>query len=248
MNSEDKLLLAKVYDSINAAKNKNHIKYIGFLNLHEISVVKKAVEQQFIKHKFWGGYENAERLIFVAIPDFTEQNDLTFPISAITFKYKVDFKLKHRDFLGTFMSLGIKRSKIGDIIVNDGITVALVHNDILDYLITQITTIGGVGVKVEIGFNDNLIANEKHDMLRYTVSSNRLDCIVAAILKCSRSKATAIIVSGKVFLNDIEALVVDKRIESGSRLSIRSVGKFIIDCVDEVTKKGRVVLKARKKL
>ncbi|MBR6645612.1 MAG: hypothetical protein IKL21_07635 [Clostridia bacterium] len=61
-NSEHKLLVAKIIDKYEFSKTKNKITYTDFLNISEISVVKKLLKEEKIQNYIiYGGKEETDR-------------------------------------------------------------------------------------------------------------------------------------------------------------------------------------------
>ncbi|WP_337811023.1 S4 domain-containing protein, partial [Enterocloster sp.] len=73
-----------------------------------------------------------------------------------------------------------------------------------------------------------------------TVSSVRLDAIVALCGRVSRTKAAGLIAGEKVFINGQAVLSPSRQMEPGEILSIRGVGKFLFSRNGGQTKKGRI--------
>lgn len=171
-----------------------------------------------------------------------EVGEESFPIDAVYFKYRKSDKLSHRDFLGALMNLGIERSSVGDIIVNEGCAVCFVKQEISDYIRSQISKIGRVGVKIVSESECKITAANDIESLSFIVSSMRLDVIVAAITGLSREKTAALVLSGKIFVNYTENKNVSYILKEDDILTIRGNGKFIIKEQAGVTKKGRLKL------
>ena len=187
--------------------------------------------------------------MFGALPDYTVDYFAEFPITALKFEYRKAYKLSHRDFLGSFMATGISRETIGDIRIGDGLAVAFVCNDIAEYLINQITKIGRVGVtvqRVNLESVGDLFEQPKTVPLSFTVSSLRLDAVLAGLVGCSRSKAESFVKDGLVFVNSFEVLKVTKQVKSGDFITLRGTGKFLITSCNGVSKKGREIISAEK--
>lgn len=246
MECGDDLVIARVDDVINRSCTKNIPAFFGFLNEHESSTVQLHAKKQHCRYQLYGGYEGAERVIFAALPDWA--TDIRFPITAITFEYRKEYSLNHRDFLGSLMALGITREKIGDIVVGEGRTVVFIHDDIAEFVVSQTTKIGRVGVKVTASEPYDIEVENKYENITKTVASARLDCIVAAITNSSRNAATELILSGNVFTNGTENKSVSYTVKEGETLSVRKHGKYIIDSVTDMTKKGRLRLLCRRKI
>lgn len=247
MTSEDNLLLARLNDCINSSQKKQFPSFIGFLTEHEASVALQYLnKQQTGNHKLYGGYPNAERCILGISHHNAEIEDYYYPVSGVSFSYKKEFVLTHRDFLGSFMSLGIKRETIGDILTGLGYSVAFIKDDIKDYLLSQITKIGNVGVTIEEwdGYTLPFVDNRK--VLGCTVSSPRLDGVVSAVIPLSREKAASAIKQGLVFVNGIAVGNVSYTVKEQDKISVRGKGKFIVSEFSGTTKKGRLKLTVEK--
>ncbi len=109
--SNDKLLLSKVQDTIDLSYKRNAPCFLGFLNESEVQLIK---DNLYLDDNcsFYGGYGDAQRLIFAS----GDCEGSEFPLVAVKFSYKKEYKLTHRDFLGALMATGIERSTVGDIL------------------------------------------------------------------------------------------------------------------------------------
>jgi len=98
----------------------------------------------------FGGYDGAEWKMFGAFPEYEEASSDAFPIKVLDIRKKYNVPLGHRNYLGTILSLGIDRNKIGDILVEDSGAYVFVSEDISQFLFENITKISSCGVKVRI--------------------------------------------------------------------------------------------------
>ena len=114
MTKEEQYLISHAHDKCNECINKNMITATGFLDMHEQTVL--ANERFSGRFVFFGGYGDAERKILCFLPDYLEEPE---GLSILKAEYRGHKKLTHRDFLGSLMSLGIKREIIGDILVGE---------------------------------------------------------------------------------------------------------------------------------
>ena len=73
------------------------------------------------------------------------------------------------------------------------------------------------------------------------VASNRLDAMVAALMKTSREKAKHQIQAGQVFLNHEMIEEASKLCHNGTTISIRGCGRFQFMEMIRQTKSGRLV-------
>ena len=112
----DKLILARLQDAVKMTELKNIPSFLGFLNEQTFSNCKNYLDKNNIRYTYSGGFSDASRFFVAILPDWADEN-IEFPFSCLKFVFKSDYSLSHRDFLGTLMSLGIERDKVGDIIV-----------------------------------------------------------------------------------------------------------------------------------
>jgi RNA-binding protein YlmH len=154
--------------------------------------------------------------------------------------------LSHRDFLGALLSLNIKRETIGDILVGDSNAVVFVTNTVAPLILSEITKIGRVGVKVSDSVLDVLPIREEFEDIFGTVSSLRLDSVVSVMTGLSREKASEIILAKRVSLNHFECTSVSKTLKQADVISIRGYGRFILNEASGLTKKGRIKVNIKK--
>ena len=240
------LLASRINDAIRICDTSATPKFVGFLRPEEVAEITTACRLQGCKYSFFGGYADAERVYFGAFPDWCDGGEEYFPISALTFTFRESEQLSHRNFLGTFMSLGITRETVGDILIEKGRAVAFFSSDIVGFVKNQITKISGAGVTVSEGFALPLPGMTGFSEFTDTVASARLDCVVASLICGSRSRACELIEQKLVLVNSVCCDRPVKTVKSGDTVTVRSKGKFIIDSIDGKTKKDRLILKAKK--
>ncbi|MGN0477265.1 MAG: YlmH/Sll1252 family protein, partial [Ruminococcus sp.] len=185
-------------------------------------------------YSFYGGYDNSQRKI---LGFFAHKDD--FPLSIIEFKYRKQDNLNHRQFLGTILSTGLKRSVVGDIICLEGVTYVFILSNQADYVMSQVDRVARVGVKSKVINLSDFSYTPKFSSKEYSVSSLRLDNIVAVITGLSREKTRNLILSGNVFVNYLQQDNISGKVNTQDVLSIRKYGKFILDDLCGQTKKGR---------
>ena len=243
---DTELLPSRIRDAIRLCNNTASPKFVGFLRSEETLIAENAAENIVCKYAFYGGYEGAERVFFGVFPDWCESPPDYFPIKALTFTFRQEDILGHRNFLGTFMSLGIARETVGDILIEKGRAVAFFTEDVVNFVREQTTKISNVGVTVTEGFSLPLPEMSGFVSVTDTVASLRLDCVVASLGGCSRKTATELIENKLVSVNSrcVERTV--KTVQNGDSITIRGKGKFIIESVNDRSRKDRFILKAKK--
>ncbi|MBQ8039355.1 MAG: RNA-binding protein, partial [Lachnospiraceae bacterium] len=79
-----------------------------------------------------------------------------------------------------------------------------------------------------------------------TVASLRLDAFLSVAFQTSRSSLTAFIDGGKTYVNGRLAVKAGMQLEEGDIVSVRGKGRFIVNEIKNMTKKGRIVVSINK--
>lgn len=252
-NSEYKILIAKIIDKYNFCKLKNKITYTDFLNISEISIAKKILEEEKIKnYVFYGVKENADRNILVFYPEkFSKEiieKNYEEILEIIRIKLPNNIKYEHREFLSGIMKLGIKREKFGDIVVTDFGADVIVFTEISKVLLEDLKTLTRFK-RAEINvLNIKELVNVEPEFenIHIIVSSLRLDNFVSELAKTSRLGSQDLIKEGKIFINSINEFKDSKKININDTITIRGKGKFIFDSIEKETRSGKFLLNLRK--
>lgn len=251
-DSEECLLISKIQDKIKFTKTKNKITYTDFLNIQERSIVEKFLKTENCKYFSYGGNKNSERVIIVFYPEKIDEDmakkNLQNILSVIKIDNTKEEAYEHRVYLSAVMKLGLKREKIGDIIVNESGAEIVVFEENLGYILNGLQQLTRFRKSEFSVLNINELSNHELKFEEYTiiVSSIRLDCFVSELAKCSRTKAEEYIELGKVFINSVEELKSSKKIIAGDIITIRGKGKFIFQNVIKETSKNRFVIEIKK--
>ena len=252
---DDKILLAQILDKIELVEKKNKIEHTDFLDLAQIELVQKFINKIKIENYIkYGGHEQAERKMFVIYPEkfnkeVVEKNlKNIIQIIKITLPEDLKGKYTHRDYLGAVIKLGIKREKVGDIIVDNEGADIIIDKDISKFLLENLGGLTRFSKSTIIVDNiDNLRNVEiKKQELEIIVSSLRLDNVISELARCSRNKALDIINMERVFINFQNETKKTKQIKSGDIITIRGKGRFYIKEIVGQTKSGRTILKIEK--
>ena len=192
-------------------------------------------------YSFTGGNTNAERKVLV-LGDSTDTGFCIIRLQGI------DSTISHRDILGTLISLGIDREKIGDIVFNNEIIEFALLNEAIDIVLFSLDRIKNVSVKAEVK-DTNILQNSSIIDKSYkgTVASMRLDCIIAELIKTARTKAQTLIKQGKVKVNHVEERKINLLIDEDDVISVSGTGRFVIKSKGNLTKKNRTIIEYIKK-
>lgn len=247
LSDEDRLFASHTADIIDICERKYIARFTPFLDGNQVEIARSVLGYiGFDNFRFYGGFDEAARCVLGVFPPYSECELSDFPITALEIRYRSEKKLSHRDFLGSFMSCGVNRNMIGDIIVNDGNTVAFVYNTIADAILTEVKKIGSEGVKICVNSSPEIKLNESFKEISGTVSSLRADCVISLALKLSREKTAQLIRSGNVMLNSRSCESVSREMNCGDVFSARGYGKFIFGSINGTTKKDRIHITIKK--
>lgn len=252
---DDKILLAQILDKIEMVENKNKIEHTDFLDMAQIELVQKFINKIKIENYMsYGGFEQAERKMFVIYPEKFNSEVVSKNLSNIIQIIRIQLpdelkgKYTHRDYLGAVIKLGVKREKVGDIIVDNEGADIIVDKDITKFLLENLGSL--------TRFSKSIITVEKIEDLRQVeikkqeleiiVSSLRLDNVISELARCSRNKALDIINMERVFVNFQNETKKTKQIKSGDMVTIRGKGRFYIKEIIGQTKSGRTIIKVEK--
>lgn len=244
------LLKRKIMDTANRAYSQNIYCYTNFLSISELSVYHNMQKElSFITSKTFGGSPACERQViqFGSEKDFGYED--MFPIDTLCVTAlvpKFAEALNHRDYLGAILNLGIDRSLIGDIVIKDCAAYIFCINHISDFIIENLTKIKHTNVKCSICTLTVGDIAPSFDDIEIIAASPRIDAVVAALSKLSRSKVIELFTSGKIYVNSLCCQNHSAQLKSGDILVIRGLGKYIYEGNGSETRKGRVYVQLKK--
>lgn len=154
-------------------------------------------------------------------------------------------KLGHRDHLGALIGLGIRREVLGDIVLQDDAAYLFCLASIANFIIENCTQVRRTAVRVSrIDALPELLTREP-DVSAVIAASERLDALVAAVWKLSRSDAKQLIADGHVFVNSRLAQDPSAALDGGDMVSARGLGRFRYVGAAAETRKGRLRAEVR---
>lgn len=238
----------KVIDKAYSSLKNYDVRHTDFLNPYEIKN-SIAILNRFddLKYTVEGGSNRAERNMICIYPYYMEFEEIESPVKALQIEGNFKFKdIKHKDYLGALLSLGIKREKIGDINIHENFCQVIVSKDISDFITINLNKVAKNSVTVkEIDKSDIIYSEPKYREISFTVSSQRLDCIISGLYNISRQESLKLINSEKVFVDYEKIISTSKQIERESLISVRGKGRAIISDIGGFTKKGKTKVAAK---
>lgn len=246
-SEDDKRMVNRCIDKFNQAINHDFVTHTAFLDLYQQGLIssQSKVFQQII-WTLTGGYVEAERKMLVFIPENykTLAIETLVPIDVLRItSYDLDEKkLSHRDYLGAVMNLGIKRERIGDILVDEKGALLFCDQDMTQFLVEQLTLVKHSHVSVSKLDGPIEDIRKKYEMIKSTVASCRLDSIVKAAINVSRGNAATLIKMGRVAVDGRIRENIDFMMNEGQVLSVRQFGKYKLVEASTRSKKDRIIV------
>lgn len=242
-SSEDKLLLAKVWDKINAGVRKNIQTSTCFLSPRELDMTRYLFGDLPGLHAF-GGYDDAERRMLIYLPEYLDEGALyeeDSPLVCLRAEFYHSEAPTHRDFLGALMGAGIGRETVGDICVGSESCDFFVTAEIAPYILQSFSSAGRTHLRLRtIPLPDAQIPEPEIKEIRDTLASLRLDSVISAGFRISRGLAAQYISSGKAAIDGLPCEKPDKPVAEGAKISVRGMGKIRLAAVNGKTKKDRI--------
>lgn len=262
-NDKDSAEFYSRLDDIRDRAAKGEIGISAFLTEGEVSRADQYLKSCGMTYFFFGGYGEAERKRLYILPDYMEYTDggedklfeeyeLSSKIVALLISGSGYANLTHRDYLGSLLGLGIERSVMGDIVLlgtEESSAVLFCDERISVFILNDLERVGRDKVRIKKVDPESLSLPPRRFLhISTTVSSLRLDCVVAALCNLSRDKASALITGKSVDVEFITEEKIDRNLTPPCVISARGFGKYRLLNADTRTKKGKIRLEAKKYL
>ncbi|NMB12449.1 MAG: photosystem II S4 domain protein [Firmicutes bacterium] len=245
LDGEEKELGSRILDIASESYTENRPAYSDFLDPRGQEIALGIVRGTgSLLYRFSGGYRGAERQRLAIFPDYYPSDRVEIPLAAVSIKGTADFsEVTHRDVLGAVLGCGIKREKIGDVLITGQGAQVIMTPGIVPAVVHNLQAIQKVPVLVsEIDIEQLEAVPKQLKEIRATVASLRLDAVASAGYGTSRNQMVREIKAGKV---KVDWKSVDNPaygIEVGDILSIRGRGRLEVAQQLGLTRKGRISL------
>lgn len=226
-------------------------KLTDFLDPREQQILATVIgKHPEVKWELFGGATETERKRAFIYPEYMAAQRDDFQIKLFSIEYARKFiNIEHRQVLGSLMSLGLKRGKYGDILIDGDIVQFFAAAEIADYITLQLESIGRATINLtELSLEQAVAIDEEWHEMNATISSLRLDTVMSSLFNLSRQKSQLLITQGHVKVNwtAIENTAFD--CGEGDIISARGYGRAKIITIEGKTKKEKYrVIAGRKK-
>ncbi|MHB1127862.1 MAG: YlmH family RNA-binding protein [Bacillota bacterium] len=248
-NAEEKAILLRVLNKTEAVLRQHRPEAGDFLDPYNCRLASGILSGiAGIRHRFDGGYPAAERQRIVFSPEYEPIEEVDSQVGVLRIVGNFHFHSpSHRDFLGALMNLGIRREKIGDLLVTpEGCDVVL-DRTMAGFVGLNLGKVHLVNVTVkEISADEIHSALEIPAELNLTVASLRLDILTSSAFGVPRPKMSGEIKGEKVKVNWRVITDPDHRLNEGDLISCRGRGRLKLEQVRGFTKKGRQAITVKK--
>lgn len=242
---EEQPFIDSANDWITQVENQYTPYLTNFLDPRQQYILESIVGQApDIDLHYFGGYEDAERKRAFLAPSYFEPKQEDYEVGLCEIRYPIRFaELSHGKILGTLVSAGLKRELFGDIISDGERWQFFVDEKLVDFIQTQVERMGKAKVHLEEqDYTNILIPKDSWTIQSDTVSSMRLDTLIASVFNLSRQKAKETIQAQKVKVNwtvtdrpDFELGILDV-------VSVRKQGRLQVRNILGMSKKGKIKL------
>lgn len=243
-NSEQgrKILIAQVNDLAEKALRDQEPQWTDFLEPPDREQVQAVLSwNQRVRFSSFGGYAQAERRRIVIYPDYYIVETIQPALAFLEITVKSPEPLSHRDYLGAILGLGLKREKLGDLLVAPDRCQLVIVPELVDFLRAHLQKVGNHQAELtEIDPEQLNPPQQREKVIRSTVASLRLDAIAGLGFGESRTKMVREIRSERVKVNWKVVKDPDASLEPGAVISIRGRGRVIFKEITGTSKKGRI--------
>ena len=240
---EEKDFVDQILGFRDLVENRLTPKLTDFLDPREQFITQSIIGKNgSCQIQFFGGTADSERKRALIYPDFffPEQEDFQITLFEILYPGKfVD--LTHPQVLGSLMGLGLKRAKFGDILIHGERIQFFAAQEVADYIHLHFHQVGRFSITLEEKTLDQVLPlEEKMEELTLTVSSLRLDAVLAQVSRNSRSKTLEMIKEGRGKVNWRLEENPSFPLEQGDVISARGIGRVKILSIGDRTKKEKL--------
>lgn len=241
-DQERKILIAQVNDLAEKALRDQEPQWTDFLEPPDREQVQAMLSwNQRVRFNSFGGYATAERRRMVIYPDYYIVETIQPALAFLEITVKSPEPLSHRDYLGAILGLGLRREKLGDLLVAPDRCQLVIVPELVEFLRTHLQKVGNHQAELaEIDPEQLNPPQQREKVIRSTVASLRLDAIAGLGFGESRTKMVREIRSERVKVNWKVVKDPDAPLEPGAVISIRGRGRVVFKEITGTSKKGRI--------
>ena len=247
-NEEERYLMRHIEDLARTAFGRGIPRYSNFLSDREQDLARAALNRFGAEaFHFEGGWPGAERKILCLEP---EGSYAASPLCCVRLRCRIQPGADlptHRDYLGSLMGLELKREALGDIVLpadQPGAAYVFALETAGELICRELLQVGRTEVTTTLLSLDEVpeFPQAERKTQTATVSSLRLDAVLAAMLHCSRGQACEWIAAGRVEINHLPAESAHAPVYEGDVFTVRGKGRFGLTALPGKSKKDRSII------
>ena len=145
------------------------------------------------------------------------------------------------------MGLELKREALGDIVLPEdqpGTAYVFALEPAAQLICRELFQAGHTELTTELLEPDEIpsFPQARRELRSATVSSLRLDAVLAAMLRCSRGQACELIAAGRVEINHLPASSAHASVYPSDVFTVRGKGRFRLTALPGKSKKDRQII------
>lgn len=237
--------MRRAQDLCRAAQNRGVARYSGFLSDREQTLAEAALNQVGCDWAaFEGGYPAAERKLLCLEPAGASGEP---PICCVLLRCAAAGAdaPAHKDYLGSLLGLGLERECVGDILPDPespGCAYAFVLERVAPLICDELTSVGRFSASAQRFDGPLPVQPPQRKSRTATVSSLRADAVLAAMLRCSRSQAEALVRGGRLEINHVPVSSAHAPVYEGDIFTVRGMGRFKLEALGGKSRKDRLFI------
>lgn len=248
-NDEERYLMRHIEDLADAAFSRGIARYSAFLSDREQDLARAALGRAGVRDgwHFDGGWPEAERRVLCLEPEYSYGE---CPVRCVQLQCRAlpgAALPAHKDYLGSLMGLALKREALGDILLPadaPGTAYVFALEPAAQLICRELFQAGHTELTTELLEPGEVPAfpAAQREIRSATVSSLRLDAVLAAMLRCSRGMASELIAAGRVEINHLPADKPHAPVYEGDVFTVRGKGRFGLTALPGKSKKDRQII------
>ena len=248
-NDEERFLMRHIEDLADSAFSRGIARYSSFLSDREQELARAALGRAGVEEgwRFEGGWPDAERRVLCLEPEYSYGE---CPVRCVQLQCRAlpGAELPaHKDYLGSLMGLNLRREALGDILLPEsapGTAYVFALEPAAQLICQELCQAGRVEVSTRLLEPEEIpeFPAPERELRTATVSSLRLDAVLAAMLHISRGTAAELIEAGRVEINHLPVEKPHAPVYQDDVFTVRGKGRFRLTALPGKSKKDRSII------